>query len=107
MAISSARVGTGAASGARGAIRALETVGRRLRSLSMIIRAVEMCRRASVSGDLESIRGVSPSSLNFRVGIGHKEREGRGGRLLTYCWRRVVRLRAGAPTSPHTSPVSE
>jgi hypothetical protein len=56
MAISSARVGTGAASGARGAIRALETVGRRLKSLSIIIRVIAMRNSASVSGDLESIR---------------------------------------------------
>jgi hypothetical protein len=55
MAISSARVGAGAASGARGAVRALEAVGKRLRSLSMIIRVVAMRNSASCSGDLESI----------------------------------------------------
>ena len=56
MAISSARVGIGATSSARGAVRALETVGRRLKSLFMIIRVIAMRNSASVSGDLESIR---------------------------------------------------
>ena len=56
MAISSARVGAGATGGARGAVRALETIGKRLKSLSMIIRVIAMRNSASVSGDLESIR---------------------------------------------------
>ena len=56
MAISSARVGTSAASGVRGAVRALEAVGRRLKSLSIIIRIIAMRNSVSVSGDLESIR---------------------------------------------------